>query len=375
MTQISPDKVLAKIIDCGKGILFYRFANADGKIWLMPAKGLRTAMGLYQPSGRNGKLLKQWFPWLHRLRVVRKVIHAESLLCTLSQAPRLLLEKLFGTTNLEYAFFCGTPCVHQKITMQISEEKQVLGYSKFSEHDAVIHLFQREAKMLKELEQVGIRDIPKALYCGSLGNGVWMFVQSTIKTPQSKVIHQWTSLHEEFLNNLYQATQQYIEFEQSDFYQRLTELLAHLDWLPKEVEELQVTTAYSRLLKRWQGKRVQFAACHADFTPWNMFVEKGRLFVFDWEYAGRSYPMWLDRYHFFTQTAIFERHWQVEQILRYMHSEEGAWIQADDYSAYLMDMVARFTVREQGNVKGDMALSMQLWNALLAYLNKHEIVK
>ena len=57
-----------------------------------------------------------------------------------------------------------------------------------------------------------------------------------------------------------------------------------------------------------------------------------------------------------------------------MHSEEGAWIQADDYIAYLMDMIARFTIREQGNVKGDMALSMQLWNALLAYLNKHEIV-
>ena len=189
------------------------------------------------------------------------------------------------------------------------------------------------------------------------------------------MVHQWTFLHEEFLNNLYQATQQYIEFEQSDFYQRLAELLAHLDWLPKEVEEQQVTTAYCRLLKRWQGKRVQFAAYHADFTPWNMFVEKGRLFVFDWEYAGRSYPMWLDRYHFFTQTAIFERHWHVEQILRYMHSEEGAWIQADDYIAYLMDMIARFTVREHGNVKGDMALSMQLWNALLAYLNKLEIVK
>ena len=111
------ENALSKILHRGCGERFYRFANADGKIWLMPAKGLRMAMGLYQPSGRNGKLLKRWFPLLHRFSMVRKVIHAESLMCTLSDEPLLLLEKLFCTTNLEYAFFCGTPCVHQKITM------------------------------------------------------------------------------------------------------------------------------------------------------------------------------------------------------------------------------------------------------------------
>ena len=364
------DKVLARIIDCGRGSLFYRFANADGKIWLMPAHDLRTAMGLYQPSGRNGKLLKRLFPWLHRFRIVRKVIHAESLLCTLNDEPRLLLEKLFHTTHLDYAFFCGTPCVHQKITMQISKGKQVLGYCKFSENNAVIPLFQQEAKMLRDLEQAGTRDIPKALYCGQLRNGAWMFVQSTTKSPQSSVFHHWTSLHEEFLNRLYLCTQQQIEFEQSDYARRLNELMAHLDWLPKEVSEQQVTTASARLLERWSGKKVQFAAYHADFTPWNMFVEKGRLFVFDWEYAQRSYPMQLDRYHFFTQTAIFERHWKAEQIIQYMRSEEGKWMQADDYTAYLMDMIARFTVREEGKVAGDILLSMQLWSDLLTYLNK-----
>ena len=54
--------------------LYYRFANADGKCWVMPARGMRTAMHLYQPSGPKGKLLKLWFPLLHGLASVRRVL-------------------------------------------------------------------------------------------------------------------------------------------------------------------------------------------------------------------------------------------------------------------------------------------------------------
>ena len=56
---------------------YYRFQNADGKVWIMPAKDLRTAMELYQPSGKKGKLLKRWLPLLHKLSIVRKLIRAE----------------------------------------------------------------------------------------------------------------------------------------------------------------------------------------------------------------------------------------------------------------------------------------------------------
>ena len=99
-----------------------------------------------------------------------------------------------------------------------------------------------------------------------------------------------------------------------------------------------------------------------------MFVEKGELFVFDWEYAKMTYPPMLDRYHFFTQTAIFERHWHLEDIIRYINSDNGKWINTDSYKAYLIEIIARFTLREQGNVDGDIAKSMKLWNSLLSFL-------
>ena len=50
--------MLNKILDLTGEEKFYRFGNADGKYWIMPVRGMRTAMNLYQPSGIKGKMLK-----------------------------------------------------------------------------------------------------------------------------------------------------------------------------------------------------------------------------------------------------------------------------------------------------------------------------
>ena len=99
-----------------------------------------------------------------------------------------------------------------------------------------------------------------------------------------------------------------------------------------------------------------------------MFVEKGELFVFDWEYAQQTYPPMMDQYHFFTQSALFERHWNTEDIRKYMASDAGGWMDTADYKAYLIEVLARFTIREKGHVEGDMARSMKLWSDLLVFL-------
>jgi hypothetical protein len=90
--------------------------------------------------------------------------------------------------------------------------------------------------------------------------------------------------------------------------------------------------------------------------------------VFDWEYAKLSYPPGLDRYHFFTQTGIFERRWDVEDFRRYLQGPEAGWVNREAYICYLMDIIARFTVREKGRVEGDVARSFSIWGGILEYL-------
>jgi hypothetical protein len=77
-----------------------------------------------------------------------------------------------------------------------------------------------------------------------------------------------------------------------------------------------------------------------------MFVEGGELFVFDWEYAGWTYPMGLDRYHFWMQSAVFEKHWGVEELKRYMGSDEGKWIDGEMLEMYVLDVMSKYVMRE-----------------------------
>ena len=42
---------------------YWKINNAEGKSWIIPTKNAKVALQLYQPSGRNGKLLKALLPF------------------------------------------------------------------------------------------------------------------------------------------------------------------------------------------------------------------------------------------------------------------------------------------------------------------------
>ena len=360
--------ILNNILDFKGGEKFYRFGNADGKYWVMPAYYMRTAMNLYQPSGIKGKIAKLLVPCLYWLAPVRKAIHAQKVNCRLSDELHSLLCKVFGVQEIGFAIFEGTPSVHQKITMQLSCGKRILGYCKLSDSDDVKELFEKESKILETLAKIGVTNIPKALYCDTTGNGIHIFVQSTEKRASSRVIHKWSTLQEEFLAQLHEKTTAAMPFEESDYNKAITQLEQHLEWLPQNIDHNIVANAIVSIKEKYCGKVVDYSASHGDFTPWNMFANSKELFVFDFEYASMSYPPRIDRYHFFTQTAVFEKHWESKDFAAYINSETGKWIDRELYAMYLLDVISRFTIRERGKVTGDAATPFSLWGELLEML-------
>ncbi len=356
--------LLNKIITFDRGARFYRFGNADGKRWVVPARNMRVALNLYQPSGRNGKLVKALFPWLHSLLPVRRVIKAETFQCSLQKELNGKLCNIFGVEEADFAIFEGTPSVHQKATMQLSCGKHILGYCKVSDNKEILALFEKETATLQQFAAMGVKGIPQALYCGTLSNGAHIFVQSTVKSTRSKVVHQWGALQDKFIAALHEKTKQTIPFEESDYYKSLTALQEHLHWLPASIDKEVVTTAMAGVMAKYSGKMVEFSACHGDFTPWNMFVEGGELFAFDFEYASLTYPPGIDRCHFELQTAIFEKNMTAEEIAS-LADITGK----EPLVEYLLDIMSRFAVREKGDIKGDVARSFDIWHKLLIKLS------
>ncbi len=361
--------ILDQITERGRGKRFYSFANADGKRWIMPARHMRTAMQLYQPSGVKGKLLKRLFPLLHGLPCVRHVLRADTVQLLLSPLCRKWLANIFPNCSVEFAIFGGTPCVHQKITMQLSSGNRLLGYCKLTDNTKIAALFEREAALLAELAARGMQaaELPRALFCGEMMPGVFAFVQSTVKSTHSRVPHEWTCLHDAYLSRLHACTRQWLPFAETDFARALEALEAHLSWVPDLPGKAALPRALASVRAQYAGAEVEFSACHADFTPWNMLVEGDALFVFDWEYAQRSCPPGLDRYHWYTQTAIFERGLGAAEVLAELPTLR--WVQRELYLAYLLEVLSRFTLREQGKVEGDVARLFAIWLELIEKLS------
>ncbi|MFR9567909.1 MAG: phosphotransferase [Rikenellaceae bacterium] len=348
---------------------YLRFSNADGKVWIVPLKGMRTALNLYQPSSRNGLLVKLLLPYLYWLLIVRRVVGAQRVDVALEPEFERRLQSVLNRKEFDFSIFEGTPSVHQKVTIQLSTGAKILGYCKVSNNPDVVQLFDGEAKILSDLQSRGIENIPRVLYCGAIskGNADSIFVQSTIKTNSSEVVHRWRAEHSEFLGQLQQRTAHKILFAESDFASSLRLLDGYLDRF--EVgSRATLARALERVRDHFGSGEVSFSAYHADFTPWNILFERGKIFVFDFEYASMSYPPQLDWYHFFTQTAIFERHLTAEAIVAEFRERQSGRSEML-FSAYLLDIISRYAAREGGEIGKATETQIKFWIEILGMLN------
>ncbi|KAA6303777.1 MAG: hypothetical protein EZS26_000328 [Candidatus Ordinivivax streblomastigis] len=371
MTNIH--NLLNHILNDNSGYVHYTFSNTDGKTWLMPQNDMKTAMNLYQPSGIKGKLMKRFFPYFHRIKPLRTKLGIAQNRYELQNSLKDLLSQIFHSDNFQFSVFCGTPSNHQKITVQISKGSNILGYCKISDRENIKQLFSREEKILNTLKAKNINQIPECLYCGSLTDNIDLFVQSTVKTNHSKVLHKWNSQHWAFLANLKQQTEQILPFEQTDYFRDIDKLRQNQSYLSIPDRNM-IDSAIDKVMDYYGGKLVTFCAYHADFTPWNMFLEQNQLFVFDFEYAQLTYPPYLDWFHFFTQCCIFEERLNANEIYNaylIQKRKETEYLKNSDfyYLCYLLNILSLYLEREKGLYNNhDVKKSLSIWLKLIYFL-------
>jgi hypothetical protein len=321
---------------------FYRITNAEGKIWLMPARNMRVAMELYQPSGRNGKWMKRLFPWLHRLPMVRKRIGAERVTVPLPEELGGLLHQLWGSAPFEYSLFLGSPGPNQKTTMQVFRETQILGYVKWTDSPGIAASFEAETQTLRYLNAVGVKHIPMALYCGK-ADGKYAFVQSTTKSLHSSVPSAFSAKHVAFVEELNRKTMRKMPLEDAALYGDLQYLRTLLDSLSPSVQR-----AFEEaipLVENYYRIRPTFCFMHGDFTPWNMYEDKGMLYPFDFEFAAMGYPPYMDLVHYFLQVCILAENKTLDGTFATLETQKRLIpVKEVDYLilAYLLHIFAQY---------------------------------
>lgn len=326
------------------------FANADGKRWIVPVRGMRLGLAIYQPGSRKGRLLKRFLPRLWRFPFVRKLLHATLGRYDLHPLIAAACQEAFDVERFEWSMFGGTPSSDSKVTIQCDSADCILGYCKVTDNpDIALRLFKHESLLLGFLNSFDdMRGrIPESLKYEKMDDDLYLFVQSTVKTLHSREVHRWTPLHQKFQATLHNLTGTLMKSAETDTFLSIRKLYDSCSSLiPDELSDFVAESAL-QVLTYQSDIMVNAVVTHRDFTPWNMIVNDNSLFVFDWEYGIYHGIPGLDKCHFLIQTAIFEQHASADEIIRMLKAYDD--IDSMLLKIYLLDMISLYAFRSGGD--------------------------
>ncbi|NBB22836.1 hypothetical protein GVN20_26000 [Runella sp. CRIBMP] len=360
------------IKDKNKGVLYYYFSNSDNKYWLIPDIHSRTAFNIYQPTSVKGKILKFCFSFFKNVDAFRRSIGVVPVFLELDISFYSILCNCFNTKDVEISIFGGTPSNHQKITVQIFNKSQILGYCKITDSSEIKNLFIKEKNILEFLKNKGLLNIPECILLSDYKKKYSIFIQSSIKTNDSQILHDFKLHHWSFLCELFEKTKLTLPFKETDYYKSLEKLKLNICYVEEHsrsfvLEKLSyVHQYYVEVLGN------EYSVYHGDFTPWNTYYEE-RLQVFDFEYAKLTYPPFLDWYHFFTQVQIFKNKSSSTQIINGFNKNIeylNKYIPDPKflYTCYLLDVISFYIDRDKSAMSNDVKKNINIWIELLNML-------
>lgn len=363
--------ILDEMIDVTKdGEIYLLLNGSDNKVWLFPKDCIQQGLQMYHPGSIKGKIVKRLLPYIKEWKSILPFFRAEQIRVHVKDDVLSVLQNVMGEHEcLKYSFYVGDSrfVANRKIIVQIADKNEVVAYAKFTNEKTVGQTFEKEYKDLEWLASKGVSGIPEILWSGNI-NGQVGFVQSAIKKQQNLSVNELTNQHWVFLENLYKATGKNINFQSSSFSRELKQfeqLLEKSTWKSKDI--LLGVINYVREYYADETMKVSFY--HGDFTPWNMTWQLENLFVFDFEYAIREYPAWLDAFHFITQVGILSDRLSGDEIYQKFIEQEAEFclhMEAPKfhYLCYLIHILSFYYKRWNGELSEEEH-SCKVWLRLI----------
>lgn len=360
-----------------KGTNFYIVKNSEGKQWIFQNGSfnqMRVDMCIYQPSNIKGNIFKLLFPIPLFRSILKKLLGVEIVSFNISNWFKNWIDYVFNQKDIRLSFFEGTPCIHQKTTIQVSNNKgKILGYIKLTHRDIVAHTICNEANALRFMFNKGL-PVPELMgFNHNFINGITLIAQSTKKTLNSKIKNNLCKDHYLFLEHLFTVTKEKVLYEKTQYYINQQQYLSNIAKLNSEQQQT-IKNAINIINSNLLGKIVEFSYVNRDFTPWNICFTQGSIFVFDWEYATNQYPPTYDLFHFITQKMLLVDKLPYEKIinenLKLVNNLSFTNIEKINiyYLMYIVDICLFYLNRDTG-----INLNINNWISIINILLKKEM--
>ena len=364
---------LDKILQVGSGSRYVMLENTVGQRWFFPFKNMRAYMSLFQPSSQKGAIVAQSLPLLKYFPRLLHFAKAQMVLLDFDVRFINAIENALDKPNITCSIFCGSPGRHMKPTLLLLSEGSCVGYCKLSDDADVVELFKKEKSTLDSLNKLGVRHIPRIVYCAPWLDDakLWLIVQTTERKNSVKVAKPADPKVMDFVRQMMKATKQKLRFEDTDYAQTLLNLESLLPLLcDKERERIVLENIYM-VRDKLQTREHDYSAFHGDLTPWNSFIVEEHLYAFDFEYFKWSYPLFADYFHFFTQSQIYDNYATGEQIVsNYQRIKKGLLIDEADflYSCYILAIMEFYLNRDHGYLNERLKDIFGIWTYLLIHI-------
>ncbi len=299
--------------------------------WIFPRTNSHPVhLDLYNASGWKAKGYRS----LSRLafRLGRAAYLYTGRLSLHSKTESVFFQNLATLDYEELAIFTGTVSTTRKAIVALSRGGRTRYFVKLPIFQGADALLRNEREQLQQLDGMDwpTLQLPRV---HPLARGIAL-ENNTPSGARNSTRWQWQ--HAQALDEMYTQTQRQMPL--GDL-QALTKIEASLSQLvtdlaptPDSTLSQQANRLLVLQLYHWRTlpleKTWTVARAHGDFTPWNMYLGRSGLYLYDWELAQCELPLLVDAFHFIFQTGILiHRHsWsQLKTQLAVLRSSD--WVQ------------------------------------------------
>jgi thiamine kinase-like enzyme len=285
--------------------------NPDGTMrWIFPADESSTSfLSLYNSASLKAKLYTMITQMAWHLgqgnrlasgivRVQQKLLNQVKHHCSITKSE-------------DISIFTGTRGETRKVVLEIHEGNKTIGFIKIPITKVSTALVTNEIEMLKELNKYDFTTLSLPTVSKKIqGHARISNIKPSIIISADRI----TAIHIRAMADLYAISHESKSIESSNAWKTIQD---NLEWLKRDLlltsglDPKKINSLVKLLRKLYNAtpisEKISLSVSHGDFTPWNMYCNEQRLFVYDWEMARNGIPMFFDLFHFTYQSCILQQ--------------------------------------------------------------------
>jgi len=291
-------------------LLSYSYiTNPDQTIrWLYPSKlKIPTFLNFYNSSSLRAKIFTIAIKILFTLKL-SKLIRSDEVYLSVHEGSILqrILDKYPG---YNHSIFTGTVGKNRKIIVELNNGYKSLVFAKVAISNTSEDLIQNEFHVLSKLKRENLTSIyvPTVLaYSEKELLEISNIKPKRCKQPSKLIDVQIVALTQ--INTINHKHIQWKDMQEKFEIESIIENLKVKAMANNGLDRRRISLYIENLssLCKTIGDEVRFSCglAHGDFTPWNMYINHEKLYIYDWELSKGAMPVLFDLFHYIFQSEV-----------------------------------------------------------------------